>query len=205
MPIITAIEPQKRNADRSNVYIDNEFFMGASNYIVGKHLKVGKEVDIDFLAEICIEDSLEKAKEYFLNYLVGRPSKIVRDKLKDKGYDEVVINKLIEFGLNYNFINDFDYAKRFTHDYLFIKQYGKQYIKRKLSYEKGIKEDDISLAFKEFSYDDEYEVAQKRFEKALSKYQHKAKDKWDLRRKISNNLYGRGFPSDMINELLQNL
>ena len=48
MNVITKIEVQKRNKDRSNVYIDNDYAFSLSNELVYKEgLKLNEKIDIE--------------------------------------------------------------------------------------------------------------------------------------------------------------
>ena len=48
MNIITKIEAQKRNKDRANIYIDNDYAFSLSNELVYKEgLKVNSKIDIE--------------------------------------------------------------------------------------------------------------------------------------------------------------
>lgn len=202
MPKITDIQPQKRNKERSSIFVDNEFFTGASNYIVLKYkLTIGIEIDLELLKEACLEDSLEKAKKYVIDYHLDKPEKIIREKLKWKEYEDEVIERVIDFLHNYNLINDLRYAKSFTHDALFIKQYGKQKIKYMLK-SKGIKDKDIEKSLKLVNFDNEYEVGKKLLLSKSDKYRRKSKNKYDFYSKVRTYLYSRGFSGDVINELM---
>lgn len=69
-------------------------------------------------------------RDYAL-YLIefkDRTEKELRDKFKEKGYDENDIEDEIEFLKNYGYINDKRYAEHFTHDAINIKKWGKMRI-----------------------------------------------------------------------------
>ena len=51
--IITNIELCKRNKERSNIYIDNEFAFAVSNEIIYKfHLKIKSNIDMELIREV---------------------------------------------------------------------------------------------------------------------------------------------------------
>lgn len=73
-------------------------------------------------------------RDYAL-YLIefkDRTEKELRDKFKEKGYDENDIEDEIEFLKNYGYINDKRYAEHFTHDAINIKKWGKMRIRTEL-------------------------------------------------------------------------
>ncbi len=73
-------------------------------------------------------------RDYAL-YLIefkDRTEKELRDRFKEKGYDENDIEDEIEFLKNYGYINDKRYAEHFTHDAINIKKWGKMRIRTEL-------------------------------------------------------------------------
>ena len=113
--IITNIELCKKNKERSNIYIDNEFAFAVSNEIIYKfHLKIKCNIDMELMTEIIKEDNYIKGKETALKYIERsyKTESEVRKKLLDKEYEEETIERIIEFLSNYNFINDNEYVER---------------------------------------------------------------------------------------------
>lgn len=73
-------------------------------------------------------------RDYAL-YLIefkDRTEKELRDKFKEKGYDENDTEDEIEFLKNYGYIDDKRYAEHFTHDAINIKKWGKMRIRTEL-------------------------------------------------------------------------
>ncbi len=96
MSRITLIEPQKKNKDRFNVYINGEFIFGASsNLIVEERLSIGRDITENDLKEIlgrsAINDLLEKV--YVFLRFRNRSTKEVRDYLKKVSYRRKVLGK----------------------------------------------------------------------------------------------------------------
>ena len=83
-------------------------------------------------------------RDYAL-YLIefkDRTEKELRDKFKEKGYDENDTEDEIEFLKNYGYIDDKRYAEHFTHDAINIKKWGKIRIRTELL-RKGIDRETI--------------------------------------------------------------
>lgn len=83
-------------------------------------------------------------RDYAL-YLIefkDRTEKELRDKFKEKGYDENDTEDEIEFLKNYGYIDDKRYAEHFTHDAINIKKWGKMRIRTELL-RKGIDHETI--------------------------------------------------------------
>ena len=87
---ITKIEVQKRNKDRVNVYIDNNYAFSVNNELVYKEgLKVNLEVDEEKILSIAKEENKLKCKETALRIIERsyKTEKEMEERLIEKGYD----------------------------------------------------------------------------------------------------------------------
>src|SRR5690554_1602431 len=112
--IITKIEVQKRNNKRVSIYINNEFAFGLSMEISQKfNLEEGSSLKSDFIEEVLKEEEQNKANNYAINLLSyrARSKKEIEDRLKGKGYEDIIIEKTIEFLKAYKLLNDKSFAK----------------------------------------------------------------------------------------------
>jgi regulatory protein len=84
--IISAIEPQKKNPDRVNVYLDGDFAFSLDR-ILAVWLKIGQQVDDQKVAMLQAEDQREAAYQKALHFLSYRPrsSAEVRRNLSERG------------------------------------------------------------------------------------------------------------------------
>ena len=147
MAKITALSVQEKNKKRCNLFIDGEFFAGVSLETVLKfRLKVGQEIDQKDLADLVFDSekisALEKAITYTTKAL--KTKKQVRTYLLGKGYSEDVVWYCIDKLVEYKYIDDTEYAKRFIEST--SKNQGKRLTEYKLMM-KGVKKEDISVAF----------------------------------------------------------
>jgi regulatory protein len=200
--VINKIEVQKRNKDRVNVFIDNEYSFSCSSELIYVHgLKAGKPVNIEELREIVNEDNFIKCKNDALKIIEKnyKSEKEVFDKLIKKEYDEKNIARAIEFLKSYNFVNDDYYTSLYVKEK--IKSQGKNKIKYALS-KKGIDENIIEDKLKQVTSGTEEGAALKLAEK---KYKVLSKSETDAR-KISSKLWDfllrNGFEKDIIEEAL---
>jgi regulatory protein len=97
MPVITAIEVQKKNPNRVNIYIDGQFAFGLAR-IVAVWLKAGQEISDEKLASLREEDAREVAMQKALHYLSYRPRSMdeVRKNLQKHEIPETVIDITLE-------------------------------------------------------------------------------------------------------------
>lgn len=165
--IITKIEVQKRNKDRVNVYIDEEFNFACSSELIYYHnLKKGKVIDENSLNDIIKEDNYIKAKGYALKYIEKslKTESQVKEKLYLKEYDEDTVNKVIRFLKDYNFIDDDKYCDMYIREKLNI--YGRNKIKYTLL-NKGVKENIVIEKINNINEEKEKKVAYKLAEKNI--------------------------------------
>lgn len=205
MKKITKIEECKKNKDRVNVYIDEEFYMACSKYCFIKYdLKEGLEIDLSYIAKVIAEDNYGKGKNYALKIIERgmKSKKELQDKLKLKEYSEGDIDRIISFLSEYGYVNDDQYAKYYIESYKNTKS--RLLIKHALIL-KGI-DKDIIEKYLLFIEDD----AERNKAKALAfkKYNLlKGKDKNCMRKKIGDMLIRRGYEyhliKSVINEILE--
>ena len=154
--IITKIEPQKKNKNRSSVYLDDSFAFGIDNFDLMKlKLKAGMEIDAQELSYIRETTLFTETKNYGMKLTGSRSyteSGLCR-KMREKGYGDKEIEKTIEFLKEYRLIDDEDYARRFVNDAINIKGYGKYRIKNELLV-KGIDKDLAEKILSEYDFNE---------------------------------------------------
>lgn len=153
---ITKIEEQKKNKSRLSVFIDGEFSFGASSFtVLSHHLTEGSEITKEELLKIKNTAVFEDAKNYAAKLISSKSytEKAIREKLISHIGDEEITEKTIEFLKEYKLIDDIDYAKRYTHDLVYLKKFGIRQVKWKLK-EKGIPDEIINKTIEELDFDD---------------------------------------------------
>ena len=64
MPKVTSVEPQKKNPNRFNIFLDNAFAFGADEDLVVEHrLIVGKILEPDQVERLLFESEVGKLME----------------------------------------------------------------------------------------------------------------------------------------------
>mgnify|MGYP001142217469 CR=1 FL=1 len=203
MPKITKIEEQKKNSDRVSVYIDDKFAFGVPKYAAEKNkLKEGQEVNEVQLKQVMYDAELERAKAYIVNYHLNKTTHIIRKKLQEKGFDEEVIEGMLDFIDRYQLVDNKDYGRRFTHDHLYLKRKGKRRISQELK-QKGLTEQEISSVLKKINSEDEVLVATEALQKKVATYRRKAKTPYEFKNKCYVYLAGRGFSTDIITQAIE--
>lgn len=204
MAVITKIEAQKKNTDRVNIYINDEFFMSVfTELIYTFNLKKGQEIDKDNLKSILDDDMYIKAKNKALNILskADQSEKKIKEKLS-ADFEESTIEKVLDFLRNNKFIDDKLLAQKIANTNINLNKCGKNKIKQNL-YNKGINSDEISNVISNIDSDVEFEnamyLAKKRYERL------KNEDKRKIYQKLSQHLAYKGFGYDTIKSVLNKL
>ena len=203
MNIITKIEIGKRNKERTNIYINEEFAFSLSAEVVYKEqLKVKDEIDTDKLVRIGEEDDLMRCKNTALKTVERshKTEKEMRDKLKLKEYNTKTIDNTIIFLKEYNFINDYNYAKMYIRDKL--KTQGERKIRYALI-SKGINEVTIDEIIDGIEDIDSRNVA---LELANKKYRvliKRESDQYKLSQKLYAFLVGKGYSYSIVSDVVK--
>lgn len=204
MAVITKIESQKKNQDRVNIYVNNEFFMAIyAELVYSFNLKKGMEIDEDNLKSLLKDEMYIKAKNKALNILskTDQSEKKIKEKLYSE-FEEDTIDKVIEFLKRNNFINDDILAQKIVNTNVNLNKCGKNKIKQNL-YIKGIDKNSIDEVLSEIDDNIEYKnamyLAKKRYERV------KNEDKRKIYQKISQHLAYKGFNYDIIKRVLNKL
>ncbi|MBV6396112.1 MAG: Regulatory protein RecX [Anaerolineales bacterium] len=112
MQRITAIEAQKKNPKRVNVYLDGEFAFGLAK-ITAAWLQVGQALDEEKVARLQAEDSQEKAYQQamlFLGYR-ARSEAEVRKNLEKHEIPPAVVEETLKRLRAERLLNDAQFAQ----------------------------------------------------------------------------------------------
>lgn len=205
MNIITKIEVGKRNKERVNIYIDEEYAFSISAELVYKeNIKVKDKIDVESLKKLAEEDNYLKCKNSALRVIerTYKSEKELKDKLSLKGYDDHIIKRTINFLREYNLLNDNNYTKMYVKDR--ARSQGKKKIKYTLI-QKGIDENIIEEELEKLDKDEIRDTVQ---EMALKKYRVLSKrenDSYKLSQKLYRFLMGKGYDYDLIKDVVKSI
>lgn len=203
MSKITKIETGKRNKERVNVYIDNEYAFSINMELVYKFgLKVNEEVDKEKLIEISKSENLSKCKESALRTIERsyKTEKEIRDKLLAKEFDIETVDSTINFLIEYGFIDDSKFVSMYIKDR--IRTQGRNKIRYSLI-SKGVNKLLIEEAFSTLDRDDEMERAIILCEKKYLNISKREDDDFKIKNKLTRYLLGRGYDYDMAREVIK--
>jgi regulatory protein len=190
---ITAMQVQKRNNQRVNIYIDGEYAFGLAR-ILAAWLQVGQELSEEKIAQLQADDeheaSFQKALK-FLNYR-DRSEAELSAYLEQHGVSEELVSETISRLRQNGIINDQRFAARWVENRVEFRPRGR----RALAYElrhKGVNQITIDRALENVNEDElAYQTANK-YQKKLT-----GLDWLDFRKKLYAHLARRGFSSETI-------
>ena len=197
---ITALTRQKRNPDRINVYLDDEFAFGLAA-ITAVSLRVGQTLTAVQIDSLQASDQEEKAKNIAIGFIEYRPRSLneTRRHLKKKAYPEAVIERVLERLQAVELLNDAQFARYWVEQRETFKPRSKMALQHELR-QKGISRELIEEAVEEV---DELAAAQKA---AQSKAQRWHSLPWqEFRKKLGGFLQRRGFSYAVIREVTETL
>lgn len=203
MSKITKIEVQKRNKERVNLFLDGEYAFSISAELVYKeHLKVNDEIDYNAIKGLAEKENFSRCKEAGLRIIERnyKTEKEVRDKLKQKEYEENAIEYSIKFLKEYNFIDDNYYAKAFIRDKL--SSMGSQKIKYNLA-QKGISKEIIEKELINIDKENEKNIALEMAKKKLEIIRKKETDKFKVSGKLYRYLISKGYDMSIVSDIVK--
>lgn len=198
MSKITDIQPQKRNKNRVNVYVDGEYTLALELLTVMKlGLKIGTEVTDADLAAATEDTEKSVALEKAMNY-IARGSKTswqLRKYLADKEYAPAVVNYVMDKMKYYGYVDDKAYAEAYARQNSQTK--GARRIKQELL-QRG-----INVADAEHFSEQDDETSGENAERLAQRFMRgKSCDIKTLQR-LQRYLVSRGYDFDVVNGILR--
>ncbi|WP_017754322.1 recombination regulator RecX [Calidifontibacillus oryziterrae] len=199
---IVRITTQKNNAERFNIYIDRgngeEYgFSVDQDVYIEFQLRKGNTYTEEELNKILHKDEIKKAFNLALHFLSFRmrSKKEIEDYLVGKSFEHDIISSVIVRLRKLNFVNDLEFATAFVRSRIGTSTKGPALIKQEL-YRKGVSEDTITEALKEFSEEKQLEIAGKFAEKNFGK--NKNLSEYQIKKNMSQALFNKGFSQEIV-------
>jgi regulatory protein len=207
MKTVTKIELQKKRKDRVSIFLDGTFFCGMPQSLVSKlDLFQGKVVDEHEITWIIEKKLAEEAKQKIIRLLNRRiySEKEIVDKLRQKGYDDRIVDSVVGELKQLLLIDDLSFARAFVSDRMRLKPEGSFKVAYELR-QKGISKEIVEQVLREEQVvegDSEraLEIAGKRLATFATTMDKKTKQ-----RRLSDYLKRRGFSFEVIRNTLDSL
>jgi regulatory protein len=190
---ITALEVQKRNPNRVNIYLDGEFAFATAR-IVAAWLKTGQALDEEKIAKLQAEEARERAYQQamlFLSYR-ARSEAEIRQNLRKHEFPEVAIEETIARLVQDGLVDDNQFALTWVENRNTFRPRSRRLLALELKH-KGLDEQAIQSAVAGV---DEEALA---YEAALKRANRFQTLEWnEFRKKLSEFLARRGFSYEVI-------
>ena len=199
MSTITAIEYQKNNKNKVNLYVDGEFKCGltAETAVVAR-LKKGQELSEEKLTELLTTSEAQIAFDKSLNYISksGKTAYQVKQYLVQKGFAPQAADSALQKLKDYNYVDDEQYAAQYVAQGKPTK--GAIRLKQELML-KGVEKSVIEQALSALDQEETEQNALRVAEKFLK---NKPLDV-STAAKINRHLLGRGFDYETAGAVLE--
>ncbi len=189
---ITALEPQKRDQERVNVYLDGEFVFGLP-LVDAARLHVGQSLSEDEIAALRGIDAVARAVDRAVRLLARRPYSTaeLRRYLTKKEVAPPVIDETLDRLEQSGYVDDQAFARFWIEDRMRFKPRGLRALRYEL-HQKGIASSLIEAALAEV---DPGEAAYQAAQERLSRL--RGQPKRDVRTALGAFLVRRGFNYDV--------
>jgi regulatory protein len=200
---ITQIERIGPKKDKYLIYIDDErsFSIREEDYL-RLNLYEKKEItneELEFIrANILYTSARSEAIKYVS--LILRCENEIRNKLKNRGYDQHTINSVVSDLKSLGYINDKLYTQKYVYDRMKLKPRSKKLLKFELQ-KKGVSNEDIDEVLSNWKMDEE-DVIENLIKRKFGKYD--LNDPKVFKRAYSFLAY-RGFSKETINSALKKM
>lgn len=197
---ITDITPQVHNKQRKSIFVDGKYAFSLDEIDCIK-LKIGDDITKEQLDNLNIESNLSKAKSKALDYLSRAPhtKHDLGIKLKNKGYDEQIIDLALDELEQMGLIDDMEYATLYM-EMAKEKCYGPSKIRYELSHH-GVSNDIITEVMEQEGGTDLEQLK----ELLLTKYRGCDFADIKVKQRAIRYLASRGFNFDIINEAIRKI
>jgi regulatory protein len=194
---ITAIEPQVRNRDRVNIYVDGDWVVGVhAEVAVVAGLRVGQAISAEELQALVRAEELRHVRESALRFLGYRArSRVeIRRRLLQKGYDPDLVEEALVALDRSGLINDAEFSQSWVRARTGSRPMGPSRIAAELR-QKGVDREVIDEALQAVDPDAETALALTVGRRKIE--QLRGEDPRAARRKLGAALMRRGFSSEV--------
>lgn len=196
--VITALKIQKRDKERVNVYIDDQFAF-AVTALVAVTLKKGQQLSDKEIEQLKSQDERAKAYAHAVRYLGfrARSQAEMVNYLKGKGYSAPVVEDTINRLLDEKYLDDETFAQTWLENRETFRPRGQRFLRYELK-QKGVADSVIDATLGEL---DEEESAWRAVEGKLYRWQNLPEE--EFKKKVMGFLSRRGFGYEVVRDTTQ--
>ena len=201
--VVSAVEPQKKNKNRYNVFVDGEYTASlGAEALVTFGIREGAAVNTDTLKEAVSRDNAQYAFDSAVKLIAHkmRTRAELKDRLTERGIDEAAVEDAMDKLASYGYVDDAAFAGEYVRSAMQTGRWGRKAVEYRLK-DKGIEPNVIDEALKEYTEEDEKRIARKQLQAAAGRL--KGVEARKARQKEYAALARHGFDYSVISELLE--
>jgi regulatory protein len=198
MGVITALEMQKRNKERVNVFLDGEYAFSLV-LIEAAKLRKGQTLTDEEIAALRDDDDINRAVDRAVRFLSYRPrsTQEVRNNLAKKDFSEITVETAIERLMDMSYLDDAAFARFWMENRTKFKPRGPMALRYELR-QKGIENSIIDSVL------DELDVDEAAYYAAVSKAKRLHNlNQQEFRHKLGGFLQRRGFSYGTVRDVIK--
>lgn len=202
--VITRLEPQRRDPERVNLYLDGAFAFGLTKALVEERgLRVGRALTPADVAALRADEEVARATDRALLFLTHRPRSVreVRDRLAKQDVEPAVIDAVLARLAAWGYVGDADFARYWVENRATHQPRGKRLLQQEL-WRKGVARETVEQVLDESALDEAgaaLALARKR------RHQLRVLDEAAQRRRLVAYLQRRGYDYPTIKQALDTL
>ena len=203
MPTITKITQQKKNKERYNIFLDEEYALSVDESLIIKYqLTKGLVIENGALNDLVHDDEVKKAFNRGLNFISFRmrSESELKKKLVEKEFSDNVIDEAIQKLKYYGFINDETFTASLIENQKTSSKKGPMAIRQELT-KKGIDKNLQDEFLEIYNEEEQIEIASIVAEKL--KNQHSTKTPLQVKQKIQDTLTRKGFSFSITKQVIE--
>lgn len=201
--VVSAVEPQKKNKNRYNVFVDGEYTASlGAEALVTFGIREGAAVDMETLKEAVSRDNAQYAFDSAVKLIAHkmRTRAELKERLAERGIDEAAVQDALDKLASYGYVDDAAFAGEYVRSAMQTGRWGRKAVEYRLK-DKGIEPNVIDEALKEYTEEDEKRIARKQLQAAAGRL--KGVEARKARQKEYAALARHGFDYGVISELLE--
>jgi len=200
MLTVTKLEPQKKNPQRLNVYLNGEFAFGISR-LVAPWLQEGNELSQGEISGLQSEDQIQQGYQRAINFLSyrARSEQEIKLNLQKHQVPEAIIESILERLRDASLVDDREFAQQWIENRVRFHPRSKRALSSEL-YRKGLSKQIIEDTLLDI---DEEVLARSLAQKKVSKLRNL--DKSTFQKKMYGFLSRRGFHYGISKEVVSQL
>jgi regulatory protein len=201
---VTAIEAQRRDPNRYNIFIDGDFYIGIrSDVLLDSGIAVGDSLSAQKVEEIVRREQIAGGLDvaYRLIAQRARSEREVRDRLRQRGADREVIELVLDRLRELRYLDDQEFARTWVDNRQTHHPRSRRLLEQELR-QKGIDRSTVDQILDETPFD-EVEVATEVGRQRLRKLAGLPEDQ--QREKLTGFLGRKGFDFQTVKQVLNRL